>query len=104
MTNKSKNKKKPEKIKFAKELFSVVKFVEPEAIGRNIKSFECIPDVWFVDEEKQMCFWPPNSKKSFILRAMNQDIPDDDWLVYECEVVSEGHGKSKNSRALRCFV
>lgn len=45
-----------------------------------------------VNEEKTVCFWPPKSGKSVTLRAMNQDEPDDDWEVYECELISEGHG------------
>lgn len=92
MKNNSKIKKKVEKLKYVKETFSVVKFIDP---GDGTKSFDCIPDLWFVNEEKNLCFRPPqSSKKSLTLRAMNQDIPDDDWEVYECEVVSEGHGKN----------
>lgn len=45
-------------------------------------------------EEKSLCFWPPKTGKPFKLRIMIQDIPEEeDWEVYECEVISEGHGK-----------
>lgn len=103
MKSKTKNKKKTEKINFAKELFAVVKFVEPRD---DTKSFECIPDNWLLEEdeeERRRCYWPPKSKKSFTLRAMNRDIPDEDWYIYTCEVVSEGHGKSQNICAFPVF-
>lgn len=83
-----KTKKKKENLKYAKGTYAVVKFFE-----NFHKLFECIPDAWFVNEEKTLCFWPPKRGKSFTLRAMNQEMPDDDWEVYECEVISEGHGK-----------
>lgn len=90
-------KKPPAKLNFAEKLFAVVKFVEP---GDDTKSFECIPDNWFFDEGeddlRRLCYWPPKSKKSFTLRAMNRDEPDEDWNIYRCEVVSEGHGKFQN--------
>lgn len=84
-------KKKTEKLNFAKCTYSVVKFIE-----KLHKLFDCIPELWFVDEFKTACFWPPRSGKSVTLRAMHQDEPDDDWEVYECEVVSEGHGKCEH--------
>ncbi len=103
----SKNKKKTEKINFEEELFAVIKFVEPEI---DVKSFECIPDNWFVVEEDgkidgeiRRCYWPPKSKQSFTLRAMNRDTPDEDWNIYECEVVSEGHGKIQNIHDFQVF-
>lgn len=83
-------KKKPEKLVRANGTYSTVKFVDPEQMS---KLFDCIPDIWFVNEEKTLCFWPPKSKKSVTLLAMSQAEPDDDWSVYECEIVSEGHGK-----------
>lgn len=89
----SKVKKKNAKFRYTKGKFAVIKFYESE---NKIKLFDCIPDLWFADEEKNHCYWPPKSKKSVTLRAMNQDLPEDDWSVYECEVISEGHGKIKN--------
>lgn len=47
--------------------FTVIKFIMERPYG---KFFECIPDVWFVDESKLICFWPPKSGKSFSLRAL----------------------------------
>lgn len=88
MKNKPIIKKKQDKLNYAKDTFSVVKF-----INNKTKLFECIPDIWFTSENKTSCFWPPKSKKSFTLRAMNQEPPEDDWEVYECELVSQGHGK-----------
>lgn len=82
------NKKPREKLNFNKGTYAVVKFIDS-----NSKLFETIPELWFIDEEKSACYWPPKSGKSFILRAMNQDEPDWDWGLYECEVVSEGLGK-----------
>lgn len=84
-----KTRKKPEKRR-AEGTYSIVKFLDYE---KKEKLFECIPDVWFVDEEKGLCYWPPKSKKSVTLLAMKQQVPEDDWCVYECEVVSDGHGK-----------
>lgn len=57
------------------------------------KLFECIPDRWFVDETKTSCFWPPTTGKSFHLRAISCEKPDDSWRIYECIVISDGHGK-----------
>ncbi|KAJ6646903.1 hypothetical protein Bhyg_02117 [Pseudolycoriella hygida] len=68
--------------------YSVVKFIEP---ADGTKLFECVPNLWFTDDEKSRCRWPPKSKKSVTLRAMNRDVPEDDWEAYECELVSEGH-------------
>lgn len=89
MNSKAKRtKKKIDKLRYSKGTFSVVKFLEEYA-----KLFECIPDLWFYNEDKTMCYWPSKSKKSVTLRAMSQDEPEDDWTVYQCELVSEGHGK-----------
>lgn len=87
MKRKGNAKKKPEKLKYSNGTYSVVKFIENFS-----KLFACIPDLWMVNEEKTACFWPPKSGKSVTLCAMNQDEPDDDWEVYECELISEGHG------------
>lgn len=48
--------------------YSVVKFEE-----KKEKLFECIPDNWFVDENKEACFWPPKTGTSFTLRAMRYE-------------------------------
>lgn len=87
----SKTKRKTKKFRYSKGTFSVAKFLEELE-----KLFECIPDLWFYNEEKTLCYWPPKSKKSVTLRAMNQDEPEEDWIVYDCELVSEGHGKITN--------
>ncbi len=87
---KTKPKRKSEKLRYTKGLFAVLKFIEAVNLA---KLFDCVPDIWFANEEKTLCFWPPKSKKSITLRAMNQDEPEDDWEVYECELVSDGHGK-----------
>lgn len=76
-----------EKLNFVKGPYSVVKFIEP-----GTKLFECIPDLWFVNGRKTQCRWPPKSKKSITLCAMDQDPPQDDWEIYDCELVSGGHG------------
>lgn len=57
------------------------------------KLFECIPDRWFVDENKTSCFWPPMIGKPFHLRAISCERPDDSWAIYECTVISDGHCK-----------
>lgn len=53
--------------------------------------FECIPDRWFVDETKKTCFWPPTTVKSFTVKAINCEKPDDSWNIYACTVISDGH-------------
>lgn len=84
-------KKKPtkdrDKIVFHKSKFAVVKFIDVIS-----KLFECIPESWFVNEERTACYWPPKTGRSFKLRAMNQDEPNWDWDICECIVVSDGHG------------
>lgn len=77
-----------EKIVFEKCKYAVIKFIDYKS-----KLFESIPESWFVNEEKTACYWPPKTGRSFKLRALNQDAPDWDWVIYECIVVSEGHGK-----------
>lgn len=72
-----------------KGLYSTVEFTDRE-YGRL---FECIPDIWFYDENKDACYWPPKTGKSFTLRALNGDLPDDTWEVCGCAVISEGHRK-----------
>lgn len=88
MANQQKNKKHG---RYIVESYSVIEFMHEECDDRL---FECIPDSWFVDESKQLCFWPPKSgTKSLSLRAINCERPDDDWNVYECKLVSGGHCK-----------
>lgn len=57
------------------------------------KLFECVPDRWFVDERKTFCYWPPATGKSFSLRAISCEKPDDSWNIYPCTVISAGHCK-----------
>lgn len=78
---------KLQKLNSNKCSYAVVKFIE-----KLNKLFEGIPESWFVDEEQTSCFWPPKRGRSVTLRAIDQDEPDWDWEVYECEVVSLGHG------------
>lgn len=88
MANEQKNKKHKRYI--VKE-YSVIEFEDEEISDRL---FECIPDSWFVDESKRLCFWPPTcGTKSLSLRAINCEKPDDTWGVCECKVVSGGHCK-----------
>lgn len=68
--------------------YTVVKFIE---VGDKL--FECIPDIWFVDEDKTSCFWPPKTGKSFTLRALTGETPDDSYSIHACEVISEDHRK-----------
>lgn len=72
--------------------YSVIEIVEEDIDDRL---FECIPDSWFVDETKGLCFWPPTSgNKSFSLLALNCERPDEDtWIKCECKVISGGHCK-----------
>ncbi len=70
-------------------LHSVVKFVE----DNNDRSFDCIPDIWFKDEYKEFCYWPPQTGRNVALRALKLEIPDDTWTLYPCEVVKGGFRK-----------
>lgn len=88
MKNKIIKKPKKDRVDIYKDKFDVVKFMH-----RNDKLFDCIPEIWFVDENKEACFWPPKTGKSFSLRALAGEMPDDTWLVYECTVISQGHRK-----------
>lgn len=85
---KRKPSKPREQIVFQKSKYAVVEFVDD-----RIKLFEGIPELWFVNEERNAFYWPPKTGRSFKLRAINQETPDWDWDIYECIVVSEGHGK-----------
>lgn len=68
-------------------LYSVVKFKE-----NGQKLFESIPDLWFLDEKRNFCYWPPKGK-SVRLRALNQDKPDSTWALYECVFVCGEFGE-----------
>lgn len=88
----SKNKSKPRQITNG-GLHSVVKFEENEC-----KMFECIWDGWFVDENRNRCYWPPSKGKSYMLRVLSKEKPEDTWKIYPCTVISAGHGQ------LKCFT
>ncbi len=81
------NKKKKKQENSSSGLHSVVKFEENAG-----KFFECIWDGWFVDENRNSCFWPPSKGKSYLLRVLSKEMPDDSWKILQCVVVSEGHG------------
>lgn len=68
--------------------YSVVLFHDEENGG---KLFECLPDLWFVTELRNSCFFPPKTGKSFLQRAINCEKPDDNWSIYDCTVVSSGY-------------
>lgn len=74
------------KVKPVHGLYSVVKFRE-----NKLRLFECIPDRWFLNEEKESCYWPPKNGKNFMVLAMNQETTNNSWEMFRCEVVSEGH-------------
>lgn len=73
--------------------YAVVRFVD-ENISEKL--FECIPDRWFVDENKTHCYWPPSTGASFSLRAIKCEKPDDTWSACEIKVISEGYCKFKH--------
>lgn len=77
--------------KSASEDYSVVKFYENDSL-----LFECIPNVWFTDEEKTSCYWPPKTGATVWARALKRELPDESYEIYVCEVVSEGLGKCEN--------
>lgn len=68
------------------------------------KLFECIPDRWFVDENKKSCFWPPMTGKPFYLRAIRCEKPEDSWNICECTVISGGHSKFIYSSNVFTFI
>lgn len=70
--------------------YAVVRVEDEDA---SEKLFECIPELWFVDENKGSCYWPPPNGKTFHLRAINCEKPDDSWRIYDCTVISDGHCK-----------
>lgn len=85
-----KNQKLAKSPKYAIQTYSVVAFQDD---CDTEKLFECIPDRWFVDESKTRCYWPPTTGKSYTVRAINCEKPDDSWSIYEVKVISEGHCK-----------
>ncbi len=72
------------------ELFDVIKLFEEDST-----LFGCIPDNWYVEEDKSSCFWPPTKGKSVSIRALKREKPDETWERYQCEVVKEGFGEFK---------
>lgn len=74
--------------------FTVIKIIETN----NDRLFDCVPDVWFTNEDKDSCFWPPTKGKNVAIRALKQELPDDSWETFNCEVVKEGFGE------LTCYV
>lgn len=78
--------KKAKKRNCTNDMYSVVQFNE-----KGAKLFECIWDGWFVDENRDSCFWPPKGK-SYLLRVLSKEKPDDSWKICKCVVISEGHG------------
>lgn len=77
-------------LKYVIYKYTVVKFEEEDLRER---SFECIPDRWFLDETKTRCYWPPCIGTPFAVRAMRCEKPDDSWSIYNVIVVSDGHGE-----------
>lgn len=71
-------------------LFDVIKLFEEDSM-----LFGCIPDNWYVDEDKIFCFWPPTKGKNVAIRALKREKPDETWERYQCEVVKEGFGEFK---------
>lgn len=69
------------------ELYAVVKFYEVVNL-----LFECIPNIWFVNEEKTTCYWPPKKGLPVYVRSLKRHIPDESWEIYDCEVVEDGLG------------
>lgn len=79
------------KKKFVVHDYTVIQFDEEE----DEKLFECIPDIWFVDELRESCFFPPKTGKSYMQRAINCEKPEDDWRIYACKIVKTGFCKLK---------
>lgn len=70
--------------------FSVIEFLEDEESDDRL--FECIPNSWFADETKTLCYWPPKcGTKTVMQRAINCDKPDDTWGICQCKVISGGY-------------
>lgn len=95
---------KKNKNKFATKISSdvlhtVVKFLE---VNDDV-SFDCIPDIWFKDEDKDFCYWPPPTGKNVAIRAVKQELPDDTWTLYKCEVVKGGFRKLAITESISIF-
>lgn len=95
MKRKGSGKIQTTKKRFVVHKYSVVLFDDEE---ESEKLFECIPDLWFVDDLRESCFFPPKTGKPYMQRAINCEKPDDDWGVYSCKIVSGGFCKCKNIR------
>lgn len=65
--------------------------------------FDCIPDIWFTSEDRDRCLWPPPKGKNVAIRALKQEVPDDTWEIYDCEVVKGGFGELRNSIKIRQY-
>lgn len=83
-----KTKKKETSETSGNELYTVIKLFEEDAT-----LFDCIPDIWFANEDLDSCFWPPVKGKNVAIRALKREIPDASWGRYPCEVVKGGFGK-----------
>lgn len=83
-------KKVVNKIRGEEGLFDVIKLFEKDCM-----LFDCIPDNWYVHEDKSFCFWPPTKGKSVAIRALKREKPDETWEQYQCVVVKEGFGEFK---------
>ncbi len=80
------------KVATYKGLFFVIKFINTE---RSDKLFECLPDIWYVNEDRDACYWPPRTGKSFTLRSISGEMPDETYTIHQCEVIYENLGKLK---------
>lgn len=95
---------KTTKKKFVVHNYTVVKFEFED--DENERLFDCIPDIWFVNELKESCFFPPKTGKKYIQRAINCERPEDDWDIYPCKIVKGGFRKCQNkmTRLLTIFL
>lgn len=86
-------KKSYSKGKYQIHKYAVLRVENEDEVDKREKLVECIPDRWFVDENKSSCFWPPITGKLFRLRAINCEKPEDDSNIYQCTIISDGHCK-----------
>lgn len=89
MSKKKSEKMQTTKKKFVVYKYTVVKFDDEE----KKKLFECIPDLWFVNELRESCFFPPATGKPYVQRAINCEKPEDHWGIYNCKIVRGGFRK-----------
>lgn len=68
----------------------MIEFKEEEE--ENERLFECIPNLWFLNESRERCYYPPRTGRTFQQRAIRCEKPNDDWSVYPCKVVTGGFG------------